>query len=122
MVHLRVAGKRGLAALLSLWLIGLSVACISICLMHNEDSSEAAGLSESYEVTDAQDEECCPLTQTLVSNLPERLSFVLQISAHNLPSVITAIQINQELGNHRNNSFWSSSLDPPFERSCVLRI
>lgn len=122
MVLLRAIKTRFMPVLLSLWLMGLSLACVSICSMHCEETDESFGWVIQDEIGDSHESECCPIAPTLVSNLPERPSIALQMSADHISVIPATIRTSQTLSNHRNNSFWSSSLDPPFERLCTLRI
>jgi hypothetical protein len=111
-----------MAVLLSLWLIGLSLACVTICSMHCDDAEESSACITHEEIAESHESECCPVAPALVSNLPERPLVVSQMSAHHISVIPAEIQSSQALCNHRYNSFWSSSLDPPFDRLCTLRI
>ena len=113
----RVTLKKILTATLSVCLLGLPLGCIVICAHHFEDSTTADvhSLSESCAGED------CTVTTSTASARPERSflspGFDDYVSQH--PPVFHVELIS--CGRARRLPFYSS-LDPPLERLCVLRI
>src|SRR5689334_3526847 len=119
MHQFRAAKMRYLSAFLSLWLVGFSVACVSLCLMHDEESQRTSGLISQFEITDFHSTEC-PITQKLVSNAPEKLSSSFQVDNPDASTPI--VQINNPAIAAVEPLIWSCASDPPFGRLCTLRI
>jgi hypothetical protein len=113
----RVTLKKLLAATLSVCLLGMFLGCVTVCAEHLEGSiaADARGLSEPCA------DEDCTVKASVASTLPER-SFLLpgfddSVSQHPLVLHVEFIS-----GGSALRSPLPSSLDPPFERLCVLRI
>jgi hypothetical protein len=113
----RVTLKKLLAATLSVCLLGMFLSCVTVCAEHVEDSlaADAHGLSEP-----CADEDCV-VKDSVASTLPERAflipGFDDSVSQH--PPVLHVELIS---GGSALRSPLPSSLDPPLERLCVLRI
>jgi len=120
MLQLQVAKSRYLCAFLSLWLVGLSIACVSLCLMHEDkESQQTSGLISQFEITDTSSSEC-PITQKLVSNAPEKLSIAFQVNQAGAPTPIIPIR---NVGVAAvDSSIRLCASDPPFERLCTLHV
>jgi hypothetical protein len=113
----RVTLKKLLAATLSVCLLGMLLGCVAICAKHVKDSFAA----DAHELCKPCADEDCPMTSSVASILPERFSlspgFDDNVSQH--PPVFHVELIS--VGSARRLPF-PSSLDPPLERLCVLRI
>ena len=109
--------KKLLAAILSVCLLGLFLGCVAICAKHLEDSLAA----DADELREPCNDEDCPMTASAAIILPERffLSPGFDDSVSQPPLVFRAELTSG--GSARRLPFYSS-LDPPLERLCVLRI
>src|SRR5262245_43103306 len=113
----RVTLKKLLAPTLSVCLLGMFLGCVTVCAEHLEDSAaaDAHGLSEP-----CADEDCA-VKASVASALPEPsfLSPGFDDSVSQHPPVLHIELIS---GRSALRSPLPSSLDPPLERLCVLRI
>jgi hypothetical protein len=113
----RVKLKKTLTGTLSVCLLGMLLGCVAICAKHLEDSLAA----DAHELCEPCDDEDCPMTASAAIILPERFflspGFDDYVSQH--PPVFHVELIS--CGRARRLPFYSS-LDPPLERLCVLRI
>jgi hypothetical protein len=124
MIQSQVVKTKFLAVMLSMWLVGLALACESICSTHHSEATQEASVGVvPSEIGNGHLSEHCPIAPALVSNLPARPSIDLHVSADDIAVIPATIQeIGQSISNHR----YTTSLPPipntPFERLCALRI
>jgi len=113
----RVTLKKFLAATLSVCLLGMILGCVTVCAEHLEDSATA----DAHSLSEPCANEDCHVRSSVASALPERsfLSPVFDDTVSQHPPVVH-VELNSG-GSARRFRFFSS-LDPPLERLCILRI
>ncbi len=113
----RVKLKKTLAAILSVCLLGMFLSCVTVCAERLEDSAPAG----AHVLRKSCAGEGCFVNASVASALPERsfLSPGFDDSVIQHPPVFRAELIS---GRSERRFCFLSSLDPPFERLCVLRI
>jgi hypothetical protein len=112
----RVTLKKLLAATLSASMLGLLLGCVAICAHHIEDSMTTDAHSLSAPCTD----EDCPMTAK-ATTLPER-SFLSPGFDNGVSQYPPVFHVELVSGGSARRLLFPSSLDPPLERLCVLRI
>ena len=113
----RVTLKKLLAATLSAGLLGLLLGCVANCAHHVEDSMTTYSHSLSAPCAD----EDCPITASAAITLPER-SFISPVFDDGVSQYPPDIHIELVSGGSARRLLFPSSLDPPLDRLCVLRI
>jgi hypothetical protein len=114
---------RSMAILLSASVVWLMVACISLCASHCAEPQETCEALSSDEIDAAHEGDCCPITRTPVSSMPERLTLNLQVShaeQATAPPAAQILDLNCHLSGRIEVPYPSSS--PPLSQLCVLRI
>ncbi len=117
MFYQRVTLKKLLVATLSVCLLGMFLGCVAVCAEHLEESATA----DSHGLSKPCADEVCLVNASVASTLPERsfLSPGFDDSVSQHPPVFR-VELMPGVSARRLRFF--SSLDPPFERLCVLRI
>jgi hypothetical protein len=100
--------------------------CVSLCSIHSAETQKthlaipSSGIERSHDT----DTDCCPITATPATALPERLLIGSQVCGDHHVSIALAHELsNQFAGGHVHNvSLAPSTSDPPFERLSILRI
>jgi hypothetical protein len=113
----RVTLKKLLAATLSVCLLGLLIGCVSICAHHIEDSMT----TDAHSLCAPCADEDCPITASASITLPER-SFISPGFDGGVSQYPPVFHVALVTGGSARRLLFPSSLDPPFERLCVLRI
>ena len=113
----RVTLKKILATTLSVCLLGIFLSCMTVCAERLEDSATV----DAHVLNQSCAGEGCLVNASVVSTLPERsfLSPGMDDSVIQHPPVFRAELIS---GGSQRRFCFLSSLNPPFERLCVLRI
>jgi hypothetical protein len=113
----RVTLKKLSAATLSVCLLGLLLGCVAICAHHIEDSMT----SDAHSLSAPCDDEDCPITASVSATLPER-SFISAGFDEGVSQYQPYFRVTIVSSGSARRLLFPSSLDPPFERLCVLRI
>jgi hypothetical protein len=113
----RVTLKKLLTATLSVCLLGMYLGCVAVCADRLEDLA-AAGAHDLNEPCDDGD---CFVKSSVSSALPER-SFISPGFDDSVSQPPPVLHIERISGGSARRLRFFSSLDPPFERLCVLRI
>jgi len=109
--------KKVLASTLSVCLLGLFLDCVTVCAEHLEDSIAAGANSLSEHCADGD----CIVKASVASALPEQ-SFLSPEFDDGVSQPPPVFHVKLISGGSAHRSPFPSSLDPPFERLCVLRI
>jgi len=113
---------RTLAALMSLYLIGLVVACVVLCSSHSDESRETDSEYSSTALLSSHEEGCCPITSVPAIVLPDRSLFTPPPATSQPVAIISREPIATGLISH----IWTASLHhstgPPLERLSTWRI
>jgi hypothetical protein len=110
---------RSVAMTLATCLIWLGIACISLCAMHSEET-EPENVSLSIHNA-ATDEDCCPVSAVVGSQLPERFTLQpLSSAAH--PMAFTSVLLTDIQPFESVPLTLAATPSPPFKRLSVLRI
>jgi hypothetical protein len=109
--------KKLLAATLSVCLLGMFLSCVAVCAKRLENSAAA----DAHCLTEHCPNGDCLVKASVASTLPERsfLSPGFDDSVSQYPPVLHVELIS---GGSALQAPFPSSLDPPLERLCVLRI
>jgi hypothetical protein len=113
----RVKLKKLLAGALSGCLLGLFLSCVAVCTERLEDSLAAGANSLSEPCADGD----CLVKASVASTLPERSFFSPECDA-SVSQYPPVLHVELISGGNALQAPFPSSLDPPFERLCVLRI
>lgn len=114
--------KRSLAITLPMCSAWLFIACVSLCSTHSVESQTHRTPTLLNSVCFGQDPDCCPITTTLPSVLPERRVVTFLVNNHLAVVVPRAEPTRETLINIGYTSISVSGADPPFERLPSLRI
>jgi hypothetical protein len=113
----RVTLMKLLATTLSICLLGMFLGCVTVCAERLEDSAKA----DAHGMSEPCADEDCLVKASVATTLPERsfLSPEFDDSVSQHPPVLHVELIS--CGSAPRSPI-PSSLDPPLERLCVLRI
>ena len=117
--HLSI--QRSIAIVLSISAVWLMVACMSLCSSHCSEPEMCETLA-SAEIDATHETDCCPITTTPVSLMPERLSFSLQVNSDQVIVPPTTQLSSASLPPTLRIGVPYPSSSPPLSQSCVLRI
>jgi hypothetical protein len=113
----RVKLKKILAGTLSGCLLGLFLSCVAVCAERLEDLTAAGAHDLSEPCADGD----CFVNASVASALPER-SFLSPGFDDSVSQYSLVLHVELISGGSALQAPFPSSLDPPFERLCVLRI
>jgi hypothetical protein len=115
--------KRSLALFLPICFVWIFVACVMICTAHAAEVQNEHAVCSSPETELLPKADCCPISGSQMSVLPERRAPHPKVSGDHValfaPSVGLAFQ---RLRAHNRVLAVPSFPDPPLARSCVLLI
>ena len=115
--------ERCIAVLLSASVVWLMVACVSLCSSHCIEQEEEASAPLSREEFDiAHEVDCCPITSTPVSLMPERQSLSLVTNADQAITAAAPQLFNLKSVHSSRVEVPYTSSGPPLSQLCVLRI
>jgi hypothetical protein len=117
---------RVLAAVLPGFFLWAFAGCVSLCSIHSAETQKthldvsSSGIERSHDT----DTDCCPITATPATALPERLLIASQVCGDHHVSIALAQELSSHLagGHVRSARLAPSTSDPPFERLSILRI
>ena len=113
----RVTLKKLLASTLSVCLLGMFVVCVTVCAERLEDSATV----DAHVLRQSCAGEGCLVNASVASTLPEQ-SFISPGFDDSVIQHPPAFRFELSSGGSERRFCFLSSLTPPFERLCVLRI
>jgi hypothetical protein len=114
--------KRSLAIILPMCSAWLFIACVSLCSTHRVETQTHCTPTLLNSVCFGQVPDCCPITTTFPSLLPERRVGTFLVNDHRAAVVPPLEPTRATLINNGCTSISVSGADPPFERLPSLRI
>jgi hypothetical protein len=122
MISARSLLMRSLAAFMPIYLIGLFVACVTLCLAHSDEPRQARSIYSSLALEPSAEEEGCPITGVPESILPHRPSPIQPVSVSQPVALVFIEPAITGLNRAARAARLLTSSDPPFERLCTLRV
>lgn len=117
----RSALTRLVALVLPLCFVWIFTACVMICGAHAAEESKQHSIWSNSEAEISHEADCCPLTNSQLSVLPDRRSIGLELN-HHLPLRVPCPWLAKARLLAPHPFPIRSSTDPPFERLVSLRI
>jgi hypothetical protein len=119
----RISFKRIVAMGLPLCFAWTFVACVTLCSEHISNLQDAHATGSAAEMRGLDEADCCPITTSATSLLPERITPIKQLGADQQATAARSAQrLSEASCDNRYALLSSSSSDPPLMRRCVLRI
>lgn len=118
----RISFEQIVAMVLPLCFAWTFVACVTLCSEHisNAQDAHAGGAAEMRGLDES---DCCPITASATSLLPERITPIKQLCVdQQATAALSAHRLSEASCDNRCALIPSSSSDPPLMRLCVLRI
>jgi hypothetical protein len=119
----RISFERLVAMGLPLCFAWTFVACVTLCSEHIRNAQDAHATGSAAEMRGLDESDCCPITTSATSLLPERITPIKQLGADQQATAARSMQCLIEAS--RGNGYArlpASSSDPPLMRLGVLRI
>jgi hypothetical protein len=113
----RITLKKLLAATMSVCLLGMYLGCVTFCAERLEDSAT----TDAHDLSNPCADGDCFVKSSVARGLPER-SFLSPDFDDSVSQTPPVFHVELTSGGSARHLRFFSSLDPPFERLCVLRI
>lgn len=115
--------KRALAVLLPVCFLWVFASCVMICTAHASEEQREGVSWLLNETSFLSETDCCPFSNSQLSELPNRRSPVPQVSSSQAKlSALFNEPLLHRLATFEHPSQLLPCSDSPFERSCTLRI
>src|SRR5690349_7230151 len=123
MVSRHYSFRRALAAGLALSFIWTTMACVSLCSSHSTGRQKPHRAGLSFQIESSNETDCCPITATQISSLPERPLLAPHPTDGHQALLAAPLRLTSgPAGKAASISGAPPSGDPPVERFRALRI
>ena len=115
---------RVLAAVLPGFFLWAFAGCVSLCSLHSAEVQKTHPPSSGIQSSHDTDTDCCPITATPATALPERPLIASQVCGDHHVHFALAHELSNQLASNQVQRvrLAPSTSDPPFERLSILRI
>src|SRR5215216_5206319 len=115
--------KRSIAILLPVCFVWTFAACVMICTAHASEVLSERAISSFTESEFLSNIDCCPVSTSQLSVLPDRRSPIPQFSGNHPALCSLSTELPQRgIATHTHKSFLRCFPDLPLDRLCTLRI